>query len=236
MKEDKAPGPDGFTVNFFHACWEMLKYEIWEMVEESRCSQKIPIALNATFLTLIPKVENVSTPNKFRPISLCNVLCKIVTKVIANHLKPLLPSLISLEQTGYVGGCQILDGIILAHEVIHSLKITKNPGMMLKLDLSKYFDKLNWNFIGKVLKAFGFHHSWIKWILNLITTPLFYVLINGVPSNPFNPSRGIRQGDLLSPFLFILMSKGLWHMLKNSNATGSLKGLSLHDHTPLTHQ
>ena len=143
MKEDKALGLDGFTVNFFHVCWDMLKYEIWDMVEESWCNQNILLALNATFFTLIPKEGNVSTPDEFRPIALYNVLYKIVTKVIANHLKPLLPSLISLEQTGYVKGRQILDGIILAHEVIHSLKITKNPSMMLKLNLSKSFDKLN---------------------------------------------------------------------------------------------
>ena len=192
------------------------------MVEESRHNQKILPALIATFLTLIPKEANVSTPKKFRPISLCNVLYKIITKVIANHLKPLLPSLISPEQTGYVEGHQILDGIILSHEVIHSLKITKKPSMMLKLDLSKAFDKLNWNFIGKVQKAFGFDHSWIKWILILITTPFFSILINGIPSIPFNPSRGIRQGDPLSPFIFILMSEGLRHMLKNANAKGSL--------------
>ena len=137
----------------------MLKHEIWELVEDSRRNQKILPSLNATFLTLIPKESNVSTPYKFRPIALCNVLYKIVTKVIANCLKPLLPSLISVEQTGYVEGRQIMDGIILDHEIIHSLKITKNSSMMLKLDLSKSFDKLNWNFIGKVLKAFGFHHS-----------------------------------------------------------------------------
>ena len=143
MREDKAPGPDGFTVNFFHSCWNLLKFDVWGMVEESHTTQKIWPALNATFFTLIPKENKPSTPNKFRPIALCNVLYKIITKIIANRLKPLLPSLISVEQTGYVEGRKILDGIILAHEAIHSLKTTKNPGMLLKLDLSKYFDKLN---------------------------------------------------------------------------------------------
>ena len=108
--------------------------------------------------------------------------------------------------------------------------------MMLKLDLSKAFDKLNWNFIGNMLEAFGFHQSWIRWITNLITMPLLLFMLNGVPSNPFNPSRGIRQGDPLSPFLFILMVEGLGHMLSKAKAIGSLKGLSLHDHTPLSHQ
>ena len=90
--------------------------------------------------------------------------------------------------------------------------------------------------MGKMLEAFGFHQSWIRWITGLISTSLLLVLINGDPSNPLNPSQGIRQGDPLSPFLFILMSEGLGRMLSNAKATSSLKGLSLHDHTPLTHQ
>ena len=92
---------------------------------------------------LIPKEKKFSTLGKYMPISLCNFLYKIIIKVISNHLKSLLPSLIYLEQTRYVEGCQILDGIILAHEVIHSLKLTKNTGILLKLDISKAFDKLN---------------------------------------------------------------------------------------------
>ena len=92
-------------------------------------------SLNATFIALIPKFDQASTPEKFRPIALCNVIYKIISKVIANRLKPLLPILISPEQKGYVEGRQILDGIILTHEVIHSLKQTKNPGMLLKIDL-----------------------------------------------------------------------------------------------------
>ena len=188
MKEEKTPRPDGFTINFFHSCWDLIKHEIWEIVEESHHNQRILLAINATFLTFIPKDPKVSTPDKFMPICLCNVFYKIITKVVANHLKPLLPSLISLEQNGYVEGEQILDGIILDHEVIHSLKLTKNPSMLFKLDLSKAFDELNWTYNEKTLLAFGFDHSWTRWILILITTTFFSILINGVPSKPFNPS------------------------------------------------
>ena len=101
------------------------------------------MALNTTHLALIPKEIGASHPGKFKPISLYNVIYKIISKVLANRLKPLLPLLISPEQSGYVEGCQILDGIILAHEVVHSLKTTKTPGMILKLDLSKAFDKMS---------------------------------------------------------------------------------------------
>ena len=122
MEKGTAPRPDDFTVDFYQFFWDIVKEEVWEIVEESRRTRRILKAFNATFLTLIPKEQGENTPEKFRPISLCNVILKIVTKVIVNRLKPLLPSLVSSKQTRFVEGCQILDGIILAHEIIHSLK------------------------------------------------------------------------------------------------------------------
>jgi len=118
-------------------------------------------------------------------------------KVIANRLKPLLPLLISSEQSSYVEGRQILDGIILTHEVIHSLKHHKQAGMILKLDLSKAFDKLSWTYMKKMLNAYGFSPMWVRWIMSLISSTFFSILVNRIPSKPFSPSRGIQQGFLL---------------------------------------
>jgi hypothetical protein len=168
--EGKAPGPDGFTTDFFHFCWPMIWEEVWEIIEDSRISGQVLPTLNATFLTLIPKEERVTHPKKFRPISLCNVIYKLLTKVIAQRLKPLLPFIISPKQSGYVEGRKILDSIILSHEVIHSLQSTSTPGMLLKLDLSKAFDKLSWAYMKSILLAFGFAPDWIDWILNLTSS------------------------------------------------------------------
>ena len=129
-------------------------------MEDSRRSGTILISLNSTLLTVIPKESRTEDPSKLRPIALCNVIYKIISKVISNHLKPLLPLIISLEQAGFVEGRQILDGIILVHETIHSLKASRTPGMHLKLDLSKAYDKLNWQFLAGILKAFGFVEEW----------------------------------------------------------------------------
>jgi exonuclease III len=224
----KAPGPDGFTSDFFHYCWSIIREEVWEIIEDSRKSGKVLQALNATFLTLIPKENNSTSPSQFRPIALCNVIYKLLTKIIATRLKPILPFLISPEQSGYVEGRQIMDSVILAHEVIHSLHSTKTPGMLLKLDLSKAFDKLSWNYLRSSLLAFGFDPAWVSWIVNLTSSALFSILINGVPSKPFSPSRGIRQGDPLSPFLFILLAEGLSRTIKASHQGP----LSLWPHTP----
>jgi len=131
MQSGKAPGPDGFNVDFFKACWDIVKKDILEVVEDSRKYKKVLRALNASFIALIPKNENSMTPDGFKPIALCNVVYKIISKVVANRLKSLLPSLISEEQTGYVEGEQILNNIIQAHEVVHSLKRNKQTGMII---------------------------------------------------------------------------------------------------------
>lgn len=97
LKDGKAPGPDGFTTTFFHNFWELIKLEVWQVVEESRAHHWLLPSLNSTFIALIPKEVDSITPDKFRPIALCNVIYKVISKVIANRLKPLLPLLISPE-------------------------------------------------------------------------------------------------------------------------------------------
>jgi hypothetical protein len=232
MPPGKALDPDGFTTDFFHHCWDLVREEVWEVVEESRASGLVLLALNATFVTLIPKEERVTNPKKFRPIALCNVIYKIITKVVANRLKPILTHVISKEQARYVEGRQIMDNVILAHEVIHSLKTSRTPGMLIKLDLSKAFDKASWQYLRAVLESFGFDQHWVDWILNLTSSAIFSILVNGVPSPPFSPSKGIRQGDPLSPFLFVLMAEGLGRYIKSTVTNGSLKGLPLHNIQP----
>jgi hypothetical protein len=228
----KAPGPDDFTMDLFFFCWPMICEEVWDIIKDSCISGKVIPALNATFLTLIPKEYQVTHPKQFRPISLCNVIYKLLTKVIAKCLKPLLPNIISPDQSNYVEGRQILDSVILAHKFIHSLQSTDTPGMLLKLYLSKAFDKLSWAYMKSILLAFGFASEWVDWILNLTSSSFFSILINGVPSRPFVPSQGIHQGDPLSPFLFIIMAEGLNRFIKASLVDKSLVGLPLHGMDP----
>eukprot|EP00253_Pinus_taeda_P019935 PITA_19935 len=144
-------------------------------------------------------------PDRFRPIALSNVVYKIISKVIANRLKPLLPALVLEEQTGFVEGRQILNNIIQAHEV--------------------------------VLRAYGFDHNWIRWVMSLVSTVSFSILLNGSPSRTFMPSRDLRQGDPLSPFLFVLMMEGLGRAIKMENVEGRIQGLKLTpDGATTTHQ
>ena len=110
----------------------MIKKEVWQIVEDSRQDKGVLHAFNATFLTLILKSEGDDSLSKFKHIPLCNFIYKIITKFTANIFKPILLTLVSPMQSGFVEGCQILDGVILVHEAIHSLKITKKMGMLLK--------------------------------------------------------------------------------------------------------
>jgi len=206
-------------------------------VEKSRRSRKVLKALNASFIALIPKKENAMTLDGFRSIALCNVVYKIISKVIANRLKLHLPSIILKEKTSYVEGRQILNNIIQAHEVVHSLKSNKQVGMIIQLDLAKAYDKLSWAYIREILKAYGFDQNRIRWVMALVTSTSFSILLNGAPSRTFTPFRWHRQGDLLSPFLFVLLMEGLGRAIKMANAEGIITAIKLNvDREANTHQ
>jgi len=236
LKEGKASRPDGFTFNFVHKFRDLIKVDVWHVVEESMTLHWLLPSLNATFIALIHKEEHSITPDKFRPIALYNFIYKVISKVIASHLKLLFPLLISPEQLGYVEGWQIIDDIILTHEIIHSLKHNKKIGMLLKINLFKAFDKLSWIYIQKMLTAFGFFPPWVRWVMNLVSSTFFSILVNGIHSSPFHPSRGIHQGDPISPFLFVLMVEGLGCIIKNTLQTQQLRGILVHDSPTITHQ
>eukprot|EP00253_Pinus_taeda_P032141 PITA_32141 len=208
-----------------------------EEVKDSRSSKTILKALNTSFISLIPKQDSAQIADKYRPIALCNVVYKIISKVVANRLKPLLPSLVFEEQSGYVEGRQILNNIIQAHEVFHTLTSKKQAGVIMQLDIAKAYDKVNWSYIKKVLSAFGFDHNWVRWVMELVTSSSFSILVNGSPLEIFNPTRGLRQGDPLSPFLFILMLEGLGRSIKQAKAMGKIRGLQVSENgSALTHQ
>ena len=127
----------------------------------------------------------------YRPISLCNVVYKVISKVVENRLKPLLPALVSGEQSSYVEGRQILDNIIQAHEVVHLLTSKRKAGMIMQLDIAKAYDKVNWTYIRKVLTMFGFDHNQVRWVMALVTSSSFSILVNGSPFDIILPSRGL---------------------------------------------
>ncbi|XP_057862719.1 uncharacterized protein LOC131071037 [Cryptomeria japonica] len=159
MKKGKAPGPDGFPIEFFQEFWEIIKFDLLEVIQESHRNKKMLKSMNSTFLALIPKMEGANRLAQFRPIALWR---------------------------------QILDGIVIAMEAIHSMANSKEKAMLIKLDMSKAYDRVSWEFLQKTLLAFGFAEEWVNWVLSCVTSASFSVLINGEPSDLFSASRGLR--------------------------------------------
>lgn len=152
-------------------------------------------ALNETIITLIPKVDAPLNLTQYRPISLCNVLYRILAKVLANRLKQVTSTCISPAQSAFVPGRQILDSVIIAHELIHALKNKrkgKNGFLILKLDMSTAFDRVEWQFLGRMMMSMGFCPTWINWILNCISTTSYSFNLNGQKIGRVLPQRGIR--------------------------------------------
>eukprot|EP00253_Pinus_taeda_P013625 PITA_13625 len=236
MEADKAPGLDGFSIHFYQSCWEVIKSDLLKMIKGFMIKAKIGGGIKSTFLALIPKETNPETFARFRPISLCNASYKIIAKLLANRLKPLLKKLISSNQGGFVEGRYIMDNVIQVQETIHSSKQRGEKGMLIKLDMENAFDRVNHLFLCKVLLSFGFSQHFVQLIKACIESPWIAPLVNGSPTNFFQAQRGIRQGCPLSPFLYILMADSLSRKLAVEKSVSSLPGLKPSEvSTPLNH-
>ncbi|XP_039135720.1 uncharacterized protein LOC120273142 [Dioscorea cayenensis subsp. rotundata] len=218
MSRGKSPGPDGFNAEFYLFYWNILGDHIFKAITHFFDTAKIPNSWGKTFVVFIPKIEHPQKVSDFRPISLCNVCYKIVSKVLAARLKIVLPELIGPEHTGFLAGRSTVDNILVVQEIVHSMETDKTspPRMLLKVDIEKAFDTINWNLILATLQRMCFPAIWIKWIESCLSSAFFSLLINGRPSRWITSSRGVRQGDPISPLLFILASQNLSAILNHA--------------------
>lgn len=237
MKRNASPGPDGLNVAFYISAWKWIGDDVTKLVQDFYIKGKLHPHLNKTYITLIPKKDNAKCPQDFRPISLCNVVYKIITKTLANRLKDLLPDYIHESQQAFIQGRKIANNILVAQEITHSFQLTswKHKAFMLKIDLAKAFDRIEWSFIRRALLRKGLHSHFVNLILECICSATFSVNINGQPFGSFKGSRGIRQGCPLSPYLFILAVNELSLSMQEALNTNHLSGIQLGPACPSIH-
>uniref|UniRef100_A0A8I6XZ81 Reverse transcriptase domain-containing protein n=1 Tax=Hordeum vulgare subsp. vulgare TaxID=112509 RepID=A0A8I6XZ81_HORVV len=230
MYPTKAPGPDGFPAHFFQKYWHLCGDEVTEVVIRILKGEDSPEEINRTFIVIIPEVQNPTLLSQYRPISLCNVLFKIASKVLANRLKQILPEIISEEQSAFVPGRLITDNVITAYECLHFIKSNrskKNGHCAVKLDMMKAYDRVEWAYLQAIMRKLGFCESFVRQVMRGVTSVSFSLMFNGKQTRDFKPTRGIRQGDPISPYLFLLAAEGLSCLLNQASNAGTFEGIHI---------
>ncbi|CAH9148298.1 unnamed protein product [Cuscuta epithymum] len=203
--DDKAPGPDGYSSAFFKKNWNVVGEDVIKATKEFFNSGRLLKHINHTVIALIPKTSHSPKVSDFRPISCTNVLYKIITKIIAARMSPTLSGLINQAQGAFVDGRLMFDNIFLAQELVRGYNRKRiSPRCMIMVDLRKAYDTISWDFLADVLKGLGYPTRFVGWIMECVSTASFSVSLNGVMHGFFKGKRGIRQGDPMSPLLFVV--------------------------------
>ena len=221
---DKALGMDGFIMAFWKFCWDFVKREVMGFFAEFHDVGSFERSLNTMFIVLVPKKGGAYDLKDFRPISLVGGLYKLLAKVLANKLKKVVDKFVSNFQHAFVVGRQILDAFSIENEAIDSRIKGKLKEVICKLDIKKAYDHVNWNFVLALLEKMGFGFKGIGWIRWCIFTVRSSILVNGSPFGFFQSSRGLRQGDPMSPYLFILAMEAFSCILIRAKEEGFFEG------------
>lgn len=205
MPSNKFPGPDGFPFEFFKTAWPIIAQDFIVAVQSIFRYGFLPKGINSTILALVPKKIDSMEMRYCHPIACCNVLYKVVSKILANRLRVLLPRIISANQSAFIQGRLLQENVLLASELVKDYhKEDISPRCVMKLDISKAFDSVQWTFVLRSLEAMGVPEKFIHRIRLCITTPSFSVQVNGELGGYFQSARGLRKGCSLSPYLFVV--------------------------------
>ena len=233
MSPSKAPGIDGFTAGFFHRHWNLVQGALVSAILGFLNGGDLPVGFNDTSITLIPKVKNPQNITQYRPISLCPVPYKIGAKMITNRMKEIMDAVVGEEQSAFVPGRLITDNVVVAFESVNTMrrrKKGKNYTCAIKLDMMKAYDMLEWPYLRAVMLKLGISPVFTDAVMRCVLSVSFSVLFNGGSLEGFRPTRGLRQGDPISPYLFLLAAEGLSCLLKSNIG---VQGMAVAPEAPL---
>ena len=236
LPKNKTGGPDGYSVEFFTAVWSVVGPEVTEAILEFFKSGYLLKQWNTVNLVLIPKTPNASHPSEFRPISCLNTVYKVIAKLLASRLKEILPLMISKSQSAFLPGRLLAENVLLATDLFNDYN-THNISSrgMLKVDLRKAFDSVRWDFIFASLRALAIPEEYISLISQCLTTASFSVVVNGATGGFFKSTRSLRQGDPLSPYLFVLAMECLSRLLLSRYEDGNIRYHPRTEHLKISH-
>ncbi|WJX67033.1 hypothetical protein P8452_51532 [Trifolium repens] len=221
---NKSPGPDGFNFNFVKQFWHLLKNEVRILFDQFHGIGNLPKNFMSYFIALIPKVSSPLSLGDFRPISLLGCLYKLVAKVLAKRLAKVMDPLVATTQSAFLKGRYLVDGVMVVNEVVDMAKKSGKNCLILKVDFEKAYDSVDWSFLDYMLGRFGFCDQWRKWIRTCVFSGSMSILVNGSPTEEINIQRGLKQGDPLAPFLFLLVAEGLGGLLRKAVELNRFKG------------
>jgi len=214
MNSSSAPGLDGFGPSFYRAAWSTVRPQIMEFLLAFYHGTADLERINRSYMVLLPKKQGATAVSDFRPICMQNCSVKIAAKALTSRLQKEIVTLIDLDQTGFIKGRTISENFVFAAELVQTCYKRKVPTLVLKLDFAKAFDTVNWDCLMKVLTARGFPAQWCSWVRMLLETSRTAVLVNGCPGPWITCKRGLRQGDPMSPYLFLLVADVLQALIK----------------------
>ncbi|XP_074327095.1 uncharacterized protein LOC141665037 [Apium graveolens] len=230
MFPDKSPGPDGMSPGFYQKHWQIVGGDIVNIVRQFFATGHVDQELQSTNIVLIPKKKSPSLMTELRPISLCNVVYKIISKVLANRLKSMIDGIISDEQSAFIPGRLITYNVMVAYEVMHFMKrktTGKQAWMALKLDMSKAYDRVEWNFLEAVLNKMGFSNKVIQLFMACMSSVNYQINHAGRTFGSIIPSRGLRQGDPLSSYLFLICIEGFTSIIHDYENRNLIQGIKV---------
>ncbi|GJT84138.1 RNA-directed DNA polymerase, eukaryota [Tanacetum coccineum] len=225
----KIPGPNGFNFNFIKFYSEDIKHEFWICIKYFKATGMIANGCNPSFVVLAPKNIDPLCFSDYRPISLIGCVYKVISKILANRLAKVIASVIGPNQSAFIEGRQILNGCLIETEIIKMASIEKLKLLSFKVDFEKAFDSVNWNFLLDIMGQMGFGSKWRNWIASCLSSAFISILINGSPAKEFKLEKGLRQGDPLSPFLFLTVAEALQVSILEACNKGFYKGVSSSD-------